>query len=94
MIESLTNPEERLLDPVERISEVLFALIMVVTFTCSFSVADAGREEVRTLLSGALGCNLAWGIIDATFYLMAVFFQRTWPCDLNSGGLATGVKSR
>jgi hypothetical protein len=65
LLESLTNPHERALGPVERISEVLFALIMVLTFTCSFSVADAGREEVRTMLLGALGCNLAWGIIDA-----------------------------
>jgi len=73
MFTSLTNPSERLLDPMERISEVLFGLIMVLTFTCSFSVAQAGREEVRTMLIGALGCNLAWGIIDAVFYLMACF---------------------
>ncbi|HMK23017.1 MAG TPA: hypothetical protein VK466_11840, partial [Terriglobales bacterium] len=46
---------------------------MVLTFTCSFSVAGAGRDEVRTMLIGALGCNLAWGIIDAVFYLMAGF---------------------
>jgi hypothetical protein len=70
------TPHKRVLDPVERISEVLFALIMVLTFTCSFSVADAGREEVRTMLLGALGCNLAWGIIDAVFYLMACFGER------------------
>jgi hypothetical protein len=76
LLESLTNPHERALDPVERISEVLFALIMVLTFTCSFSVADAGREEVRTMLLGALGCNLAWGIIDAVLYLMACFGER------------------
>src|SRR5207247_3101058 len=49
------------------------ALIMVLTFTCSFSVADAGREEVRTMLVGALGCNFVSGIIDAVFYLMACF---------------------
>jgi hypothetical protein len=73
MLESLTNPSEHLLDPMERISEVLFGLIMVLTFTCSFSVAGAGREEVRTMLIGALGCNLAWGIIDAVFYLMGCF---------------------
>ena len=76
MIESVANPEERPLDPMERISEVLFALIMVLTFTCSFSVADAGRDEVRTMLVGALGCNLAWGVIDAVFYLMACFSAR------------------
>ena len=61
------------LEPMERISEVLFGLIMVLTYTCSFSVAGAGREEVRTMLVGALGCNLAWGLIDAVFYLMGSF---------------------
>jgi hypothetical protein len=63
-------PSKRLLDPDVRISEVLFGLIMVLTFTGSLSVATAGRAEVRTMLIGALGCNLAWGIIDAIFYLM------------------------
>lgn len=73
MFESLTDRPRRILDPMERISEILFALIMVLTFTCSFSVAGAGREEVRQLLIGAVGCNLAWGIIDAAFYLMGSF---------------------
>jgi len=73
MLENLTKPSARLLDPMERVSEILFGLIMVLTFTCSFSVADAGREEVRTIVVGALGCNLAWGIIDAVFYLMGCF---------------------
>jgi len=76
MLEKLINHEDRLLDPMERISEILFALIMVLTFTCSFSVAGAGREEVRTLLVGAIGCNLAWGFIDAVFYLMDCFSAR------------------
>lgn len=73
MLEDLVHPSKRILEPMERITEVLFALIMVLTFTCSFSVAGAGREEVRTMLIGALGCNLAWGIIDAVFYLMGCF---------------------
>lgn len=73
MFDEVIKPSKRLLDPMERISEILFALIMVLTFTCSFSVADAGREQVRGMLIGALGCNLAWGIIDAVFYLMGNF---------------------
>jgi VIT1/CCC1 family predicted Fe2+/Mn2+ transporter len=73
MFEDPVQPSKRILEPMERISEVLFALIMVLTFTCSFSVAGAGREEVRSMLVGALGCNLAWGIIDAVFYLMGSF---------------------
>jgi hypothetical protein len=60
----------RVLDPADRVAEVLFGLIMVLTFTGSLSVAEAGRDDVRTMLVGALGCNLAWGIIDGILYLM------------------------
>ena len=60
----------RTLDPMDRISEVLFGLIMVLTFTGSLSVAEAGRVEVREMLVAALGCNLAWGVIDALLFLM------------------------
>jgi hypothetical protein len=67
---------KRVLDPIDRVSEVLFGLIMVLTFTGSLSVAEAGREDVRTMLIGALGCNLAWGIIDALLYLMQNLAER------------------
>jgi hypothetical protein len=67
---------KRVLEPIDRVSEVLFGLIMVLTFTGSLSVAEAGREDVRTMLIGALGCNLAWGIIDAALYLMANLAER------------------
>ena len=66
----------RVLEPIDRVSEVLFGLIMVLTFTGSLSVAEAGRDDVRTMLIGALGCNLAWGIIDAVFYLMGCLADR------------------
>ena len=45
---------ERVLDPVERMSEILFGLIMVLSFTGSISVADAGREDVRAVLVGTI----------------------------------------
>ena len=45
---------------------------MVLTFTGSLSIAESGREDVRTMLIGALGCNIAWGIIDAILFLMGV----------------------
>jgi VIT1/CCC1 family predicted Fe2+/Mn2+ transporter len=64
------------LEPNERIAEVLFGLIMVLTFTGSLSVADAGRDDVRAMLIGALGCNLAWGIIDGLFYLMGCLSEQ------------------
>lgn len=71
-----TSSSKRVLEPIERISEVLFGLIMVLTFTCTFSVAEAGRAEVRTLLLGALGCNLAWGLIDGIMYLMGCLAEK------------------
>jgi len=64
------------LDPIDRVSEVLFGLIMVLTFTGSLSVYEAGHEDIRTMLVGALGCNLAWGIIDAVFYLMGSLAEK------------------
>jgi len=68
--EAHIESSKRVLDPIDRVSEVLFGLIMVLTFTGSLSVAEAGRAEVRTMLIGALGCNLAWGVIDGVLYLM------------------------
>lgn len=57
----------------ERISEILFGLVMVLTITCSFSVGSGGRVEVHQMLIGALGCNIAWGVIDAVLYWLACF---------------------
>src|SRR5262245_51594656 len=57
-------------------SEVLFGVIMAMTFTGSISAATTGREEIRTLLFGALGCNLAWGIVDAVMYLITQLTER------------------
>ncbi len=67
---------KRVLEPIERISEVLFGLIMVLTFTGALSAAESGRTEVRTMLIAAIGCNLAWGLIDAIMYLMGSLAQR------------------
>ena len=61
---------KRVLEPSERIAEVLFGLIMFLTLTGSLRVATAGPEDVHTMLVNALGCNLAWGIIDAVLYCM------------------------
>jgi hypothetical protein len=65
------------LDPIERVSEVIFGLLMALTFTGSLSVATAGREDVRTMMIAALGCNLAWGLADAVMYLVRTVTERT-----------------
>ena len=66
----------RVLEPIERLSEILFGLIMALTITGAVSVATADRLAIRTMLLAALGCNLAWGIIDAGMYLMARLGER------------------
>ena len=62
--------ENRVLDPIDRNSEILFGLFMVLSFTGTLSVATAGQKEVREMLIAALGCNLAWGFVDAVMYVL------------------------
>jgi VIT1/CCC1 family predicted Fe2+/Mn2+ transporter len=71
MIESAFAKFPRNLEPMDRISEILFGVIMALTFTLTFAVATADNMAVRTMLFAALGCNLAWGIIDGGVYLLA-----------------------
>jgi hypothetical protein len=71
-----TSFRNRVLEPNERISEVLFGLIMVLTITGSLSVADESQNEVRTMLIGAVGCNIAWGIIDSVMYLLSCLAEK------------------
>jgi hypothetical protein len=73
---STHQERKRWLDPADRSMEALFGLIMVLTFTGSLSVWTAGQQDVREMLIGAVGCNLAWGIIDACFYLMGILAER------------------
>src|SRR5205809_362253 len=69
--------EKRLLDPIDRISEVLFGLIMALTFTCTISVAEAGRTEVRDMMIGAIGCNIAWGLVDAVMFIVTLLTEKS-----------------
>ena len=65
------TPIGGVLDPMERISETLFGLIMALTLICSLGVATGADINTHTMLIGALGCNLAWGIVDGGLYLLA-----------------------
>ena len=67
---------EPVLSVVDRVSELLFGLFMALTFVGAVSVTDAGREEVRSMFAAALGCNLAWGLVDAVMYLVRTVTDR------------------
>ena len=70
------NAREPVLSPVDRISELLFGLLMALSFVGAVSVADPGSGEVRQLFIAAFGCNLAWGLVDAVMYLVRTVADR------------------
>ena len=62
------------------LGEILFGLIMVLTFTLGAGIAvraGEGAGDARELLYAAIGCNIAWGIIDAVLYVMGQVFARS-----------------
>ena len=68
----------RYLDPSTSLAEVLFGLIMTLTFTlgAGLIIEDEGRAGARELLIAVIGCNVAWGIIDGALYLVGQLFDR------------------
>jgi VIT1/CCC1 family predicted Fe2+/Mn2+ transporter len=63
------------LDPIDRVSELVFGVLMAMSITGAFSVAG-GDEEARALPIAALGCNLAWGLTDGVMYLVGLRAER------------------
>src|SRR5215471_14123332 len=75
--EDMTLPSLRYLKPSESLAEAVAGLIVVLTFTLAASVVSGGGEDgTRAALLGAIGCNAAWGIIDAVLYMMNSAFDR------------------
>jgi VIT1/CCC1 family predicted Fe2+/Mn2+ transporter len=70
------DARQRVLDPVDRVSELLFGLFMALTFVGAISVAEAGHAELRDMYAAALGCNLAWGLVDAVMYIVRTLTTR------------------
>jgi hypothetical protein len=70
---------QKYLTPAESLAEILFGLIMVLTFTLTAGIElrEEGREGARQLLIATIGCNFAWGIIDGVMYLMNSLFDRS-----------------
>lgn len=68
----------RHLDPGSHMGEILFGLIMTLTFTLAAGIViqEEGPEGAREMLIGILGCNLAWGIIDGVLYVLGKVFDR------------------
>lgn len=66
------------LEPSEILGELIFGLIMVLTFTLGAGlVVGDGDEAAREMLVGVVSCNLAWGLIDGGMYIMTALFDRS-----------------
>ena len=74
----------RLLDPVDRLVEGIYSVLIVLTFTLAFNVyqvqTEVGAQEVSAaifqLFLAALGCAVAWGLIDGVMYILTSLFER------------------
>lgn len=68
----------RYLEPADRLNEVLFGLIMVLSFTLTAGLAIGdGPDATRQLLLATIGCNVAWGVIDGAMYLTTCLLERS-----------------
>src|SRR5947207_2961462 len=68
---------ERLLDPSEWWGAVLFGLIMVLIITLGArSIVAQGEDATRDMLVAVIGCNVAWGVIQAWMYVLDAMFER------------------
>jgi VIT1/CCC1 family predicted Fe2+/Mn2+ transporter len=70
--ETAQEPKLRkgLLSPVDRVSETLYGLIMALTYTCTFKIVVADKTQVSEMLWSAIGCNIAWGLVDGIMYVL------------------------
>ena len=68
----------RYLDPGDALGEVLFGLIMVLSFTVGARLLLTEEQfDTHELVVGAVGCNIAWGVIDAVLFVLASLFYRS-----------------
>ncbi|MBS0454477.1 MAG: hypothetical protein JSS14_24545 [Proteobacteria bacterium] len=88
---SANSDREPVLDPVDRVSELIFGLLMALSFTGAISVAEAGHTEIREMFIAAIGCNLAWGLVDAVMYLVRTATARGKSLSLVHGVRAAGT---
>ncbi|SDD45862.1 hypothetical protein SAMN05216345_109114 [Cupriavidus sp. YR651] len=64
------------LDVVDRVSEMCFGLYMALTFVGAVSATTAGPDAPQTMFRAAIGCNLAWGLVDAIMFLVRTLAGR------------------
>lgn len=70
---------KRYLSASDRLSEIMFGLIMAMTIIGASRISlVSGDEGVtgRVIIAAAIGCNIAWGIVDALMYVFTALVDR------------------
>jgi VIT1/CCC1 family predicted Fe2+/Mn2+ transporter len=71
-----------LLDPIDRLAETIYSILVLLTFTLAFRIfnLEPGQmitdEYVNELLTGAIIAIIAWGTIDGIVYVLTEVFER------------------
>ena len=75
---------ERYLEPVDRLAEIVYGVLIVLTFTLAYRGIESryGAPEgvataVQRMLLAAIGCTIAWGLIDGVMYILTSMFERS-----------------
>lgn len=77
MISKLLHPFVRYLDPADSLSEILYGLIMVLTILLTAGwYVEGSANPAQALLVAAIGCNVAWGLIDGVMYIVTSMYAR------------------
>jgi VIT1/CCC1 family predicted Fe2+/Mn2+ transporter len=74
---------QRFLDPIDRLTEAIYAVLIVMTFTMAYRAIDAGafpdravEQLVAQLALASFGCAVAWGIIDGAMFVLLSMLER------------------
>jgi nicotinamide riboside transporter PnuC len=74
---------QRFLDPIDRLTEAIYAVLIVMTFTMAYRAIDANAfpdravtELLTQLALAAFGCAFAWGIIDGAMFILLSMLER------------------
>lgn len=74
----------RLLDPIDWLTEAIYSILIVLTFTLAFRIlvlgGDAGQatgaDYADDIAVAALSAALGWGLIDGLMYVLMSVFER------------------
>ena len=74
----------RVLDPIDRLSETIFSVLILLTFTMAYRVfwlhsdpyEPLPPDYLVDLFLAGLGATFAWGVIDGVIYALLAVFER------------------